>query len=56
MARYSKLIAAVVGLLAIVIGPEFLNLTDQGELIAESIAGIITALLVYQLPNRVPDA
>ncbi len=52
MSRYNKLIAAVVGLIAIILGPDVLGLTEQPETIVQSALAVLTAFGVYQLPNE----
>ncbi len=54
MSKYSKLIAAVIGVVAIVIGPEILGLADEAksEMIAQSVLALLTAFGVYQVPNK----
>lgn len=51
ISKYKKLIAAIVGLVAIVIGPELLNLTDTPEKFTEAVLALLTAFGVYQLKN-----
>ncbi len=50
-AKYSKLIVAVIGVVVIILGPDFLGLTGQPSLIAEGILGLLTAFGVYQVTN-----
>ncbi len=49
--RYSKLIAAVIGVVVIIIGPDMLGLTDTTALITETAIAVLTAIGVYQVPN-----
>ena len=52
MSKYSKLIAAIVGLIAIIVGPDLLNLTETPEKVAEALLALITAFTIYQVPNK----
>lgn len=52
MSKYSKLIAAIVGLAVIIVGPEFLDLTENTELVTQSVLALLTAFGVYQVPNQ----
>ena len=49
MQRYNKLWTAIVGVIAIILGPDFV---DLDETVAESILGLLTAAAVYAIPNR----
>ena len=57
MGRYRKLIAALIGVAAIVLGPEFLGMTtEEGlssnvETVVEGIFGLLTALGVWGAKN-----
>lgn len=51
MSKYSKLIVAVVGVIAIILGPEVLGLVDNAETVTQSILGLLTAFGVYQATN-----
>ena len=56
MARYSKLIAAIVGLLVIIL-TDVLNLTADGtsaDALREILLSLLTAFGVYQIPNKEP--
>ncbi len=47
MSRYNKLIVATVGLVAVIIGPDFFNLVDNTELfcaVSDSIADIVSCV------------
>lgn len=59
MSRYRKLIAAIVGLVAIILGPSFLGVAPGEDLfsldqerIVEMILAVLTALGVERLPNE----
>lgn len=49
--KYSKLIAAAVGLVAILLGPDFLGLTNDAERLAQAILALLTLFGVYQVRN-----
>ncbi len=51
MTKYRKLIVALVGVVAIVFGPDVLGLADNTEVVAQSILALLTAFGVYQAPN-----
>jgi hypothetical protein len=58
MSNYSKLIAAVVGLLVIVLGPGFIGIGDgltvfgiDATVIVQGILAVLTALGVFAVPN-----
>lgn len=58
MARYRKLLAAVLGLLVIVLGPQFLGLSPEGTIfglspdqVMQTLVAVLTALGVWGLPN-----
>lgn len=59
MSRYRKLIAAIVGVIAIVLGPSVLGVSPGEELfglgqerVVEMIIAVFTALGVYAVPNE----
>lgn len=52
MSRYSKLIVAVVGLLVVILGPEFLGAVEDTETTAQLVLALLTAFGVYQVPNK----
>lgn len=52
MQFYSKLIAALVGLLVIIGGRYGLDLSANQELITDAVGSIITAVGVWQLKNK----
>lgn len=57
MSNYSKLIAAVVGLVSMIVGPAFLGLTTaelDAATITQGIIGLLTALGVYGFRNTPP--
>jgi hypothetical protein len=50
--KYSKLIAAVVGLLVLVLGPEFAGAAEfDAETVTKAVVALATAFGVYQLEN-----
>ena len=49
MSRYNKLWVAVVGVIAIILGPDFVDLDPN---VTESVLGLLTAFGVYLVPNR----
>ena len=49
MQRYNKLWTAIVGVIAIILGPDFVDLDPT---LAESALGLLTAFGVYLVPNR----
>ena len=51
MGQYKKLIAAIVGVIAIIAGPEVLGLTTESETVAQTIMGLLTAFGVFQVTN-----
>ncbi len=53
IAKYSKLIAAIVGMIAVIIGPDVLGLTADTEQAAQNILGLLTVFGVYLVPNKV---
>jgi len=62
MARYRKLIAAIVGLAVVVLGPAFLGISPEGtifgipsEQAVQSIVAVLTALGVFAMPNDPPS-
>lgn len=52
IAKYSKLIAAIVGVVAIIIGPDMLGLAADTQAAAQNILGLLTAFGVYAVPNK----
>ena len=52
MNRYRKLIAAAVGVVAILFGPQFLGLAENTEQLTQMILGLLTALGVWGVPNE----
>jgi hypothetical protein len=61
MAQYRKLIAAIVGLAVVVLGPSFLGLSPEGTILGipqeqavQSIVAVLTALGVFSMPNDPP--
>lgn len=54
MGNYKKLIVAVVGLIAIILGPEVLGLAADTETTVQSIMGLLTAFGVFQMTNVPP--
>ena len=53
MGRYNKLWAAIVGVLAIILGPDHIDLAPA---LSEAILGLLTAGAVYLIPNKEPSA
>lgn len=58
--NYRKLVAAVIGLVAVILGPAVLGLAPGDELFGigqatavQAVLAILTALGVYQVPNDV---
>jgi len=54
MTKYMKLIAAIVGLLAIIL-TDVINITPDGttaDTVREAVLGLLTALGVYQVRNE----
>ena len=52
MVKYRKLIAALVGVVAIILGPDILGLVDNTAVVTESVLAILTVFGVYQLKNE----
>lgn len=51
MGKYRKLIAAIVGVIAIIAGPDVLGLTADTETVVQMVMGLLTAFGVFQLSN-----
>lgn len=54
MKKYSKLVAAVVGVVAVILGPSALGITEvelDTELITQAVLGVATAFGVFQSVN-----
>lgn len=54
MQKYNKLIVAAVGLVVLFIGPDGLGLTssEQATQIGDGIISLVTAAMVYLIPNK----
>ena len=59
MSQYRKLIAAIVGLVAVILGPSVLGLAPGEEIfglgqerVVEMIIGLVTAISVYAVRNE----
>lgn len=53
MSKYRKLIAAAVGLVVVVLGPDFIGVADlNAEMITEFVFSILTAIGVWAVPNE----
>lgn len=52
----AKLVAAVVGLVILVAGHYGLDLSQDSQLITDALVSIATALAVYFVPNKPPEA
>ncbi len=59
LARYRKLVVAIVGLLLVVLGPDFLGVSPEGtlfgfppDLVVQVVLAILTALGVAAVPNE----
>ena len=52
LSRYRKLIPAVVGLLAVIAGPDVLALTDDTEALTQAILAALTLLGIWGVPNQ----
>jgi hypothetical protein len=58
MTRYRKLIAAIVGLAVVVLGPSFMGVSPEGTLMGipaeqavQTIMAVATALGIWSVPN-----
>lgn len=52
MQRYSKLIAAIVGLAVLVAGRHGLDLSGDTQLLSDLLVGVLTAVGVWGVPNK----
>ncbi len=49
---HRKLIAAIVGVVAIILGPEYLGLASDAETLAQSIMALVMLIAVERIPNE----
>ena len=53
LVRYKKLVAAVIGLVAVILGPEFLGLVGiDAPAVTELVFALLTAIGVYKVENE----
>ncbi len=50
--KYSKLIAGLVGLVAVILGPDFMDLTEDSEALAQQILGVLALMGIYFAPKN----
>jgi len=52
MKKYSKLIAACIGLIAVVLGPSMFGVVQDEAALMQSLTAVVTAVSVYQVANE----
>lgn len=53
MNKYRKLIVALIGVVAIILGPDILGFVDNTAAVTESVLALLTVFGVYQISNEV---
>ena len=52
MSKYRKLIVALVGVAAIVLGPSMLDVVPDEQMFTQAVIGLLTAAGIWGVPNE----